>query len=446
MENFNPNANTGRGNFFSRNSKSIKAIIIGFLVILLLIPMVMIMRLIGERDSRESEAIQEVSSKWSGSQVVSGPYLSFDYIINHESIVEGKKNIVTETKNLILFPDELNIDGQLKTETRKRGIYEVNVYQSDINISGKFSSDELKKKGLDIEKVQFQNVTVCLGITDMRGIGEQIKFSIGDSVYNFESGMNGKDLGYNGVSKVIDLPDLLEKAQPYKINLKLKGSQALYFAPLGKTTKVLLNADWGTPSFDGNFLPETSDITPEQFTAKWQILDLNRGFAQTFMRTGSSNILSDSTFGVKLKMPVEQYQQSMRSAKYAVLIILLTFVVIFFVEIIDKKSIHPLQYLLVGLALCLFYTLLTSISEQLNFTLAYIIASILTIALISLYILGIMKKKKPALIICGLLVGLYSYVFILIQLETYALLAGSLGLFIILALIMYFSKKIDWFN
>ncbi len=145
-------------------------------------------------------------------------------------------------------------------------------------------------------------------------------------------------------------------------------------------------------------------------------------------------------------MPVEQYQQSMRSAKYAILIILLTFAVIFFVEIMDKKRIHVLQYLLIGLGLCLFYSLLLSMSEQMNFTLAYVISSVLTIGLISLYMRGIMKKKKPALIMGGLLLALYSYIYILIQLETLALLAGSLGLFVILAVLMYFSKKIDWFN
>ena len=136
----------------------------------------------------------------------------------------------------------------------------------------------------------------------------------------------------------------------------------------------------------------------------------------------------------------------MRSAKYAILIILLLFAVIFFTEMMEKSRIHVLQYLLVGLALCLFYSLLLSISEHVGFNMAYLISAVLTIGLVGGYMLGIIKKKKPAFIMSGLLSVLYIYIFILIQLETFALLAGSLGLFVILAAVMYFSKKIDWFN
>lgn len=156
--------------------------------------------------------------------------------------------------------------------------------------------------------------------------------------------------------------------------------------------------------------------------------------------------IDNSSFGVNFKIPVEQYQQSMRSAKYAILIILLTFGVIFFTEIMNKPRIHALQYLLVGLALCLFYSLLLSFSEHIGFNPAYLLSATLTIILVGGYMFGITKRKKPSLIMSGLLGVLYLYIFVLIQLETFALLTGSLGLFIILAMVMYFSKKIDWFN
>lgn len=294
--------------------------------------------------------------------------------------------------------------------------------------------------------IRFTDVTLCLGIADMRGISEQVQVTLGDSVYSFESGMNGKEIGYSGVSKIIDVPELEKQTIPYEISLKLKGSQSMFFIPIGKTTKIKMHANWGTPSFDGSYLPESHNITEDGFTAQWQVLNLNRNYPQSIMNFSNSKDIKESKFGVNLRVPVEQYQQSMRTAKYAILIILLTFAVIFFVEIMDKKRIHVLQYLLIGLGLCLFYSLLLSMSEQMNFTLAYIISSVLTIGLISLYMRGIMKKKKPALIMGGLLLALYSYIYILIQLETLALLAGSLGLFVILALLMYFSKKIDWFN
>ena len=177
-------------------------------------------------------------------------------------------------------------------------------------------------------------------------------------------------------------------------------------------------------------------------------LNLNRNYSQVLVNYNNTNIkdIENSSFGVNFKIPVEQYQQSMRSAKYAILIILLTFGVIFFTEIMNKTRIHALQYLLVGLALCLFYSLLLSFSEHIGFNPAYLLSAALTIILVGGYMLGITKKKKPSLIMSGLLSVLYLYIFVLIQLETFALLAGSLGLFIILAMVMYFSKKIDWFN
>lgn len=432
--------------FFQRAEKTIKAATIGFLILLLLIPMNMIEDLIRERSHTQSDAIEEVGRKWSGSQTIFGPYLSLDYVVTHETTTEGKKNISTETKTLTLFADELSINTELSSELRKRGIYEVNVYQSNLILKGSFSADELKKAGIDINNIRFNNATLSLGIADMRGISEQVKVELGDSTYFFDPGLNGKDIGYPGVSCIIDLPELKDQSIPYTIDLKLKGSQSMFFVPTGKRTQISMRANWGTPSFDGNYLPESHNVTNNEFSAHWQVLNLNRAYPQAAVDFKYFKEIKDSAFGVNLRVPVEQYQQSMRSVKYAILIILLTFVVVFFVEIIDKKRIHVLQYLLIGLGLCLFYTLLVSISEQINFTLAYIIASILTISLIGLYMRGIMKKTKPALIMSGLLLALYSYIYVLIQLETLALLAGSLGLFVILAVLMYFSKQINWFN
>ena len=283
----------------------------------------------------------------------------------------------------------------------------------------------------------------------MRGISEQVSIAIDDSVYVFEPGMDGLGIKNTGVHTLVDLSSLKgEQKIPYEMKIRLKGSQSVNFTPLGKTTKVNLKANWNTPSFVGSFLPENRDVTADEFSAQWQVLNLNRNYSQVLVDPSAMVVsdIADSDFGVNLKVPVEQYQQSMRSAKYAVLIILLTFTVIFFTEIMEKTRIHALQYLLVGLALCLFYSLLLSISEHLGFNMAYLISAVLTIGLVSGHMLGIIKKKKPAFIMGGLLIILYVYIFILIQLETYALLAGSLGLFVILAAVMYFSKKIDWFN
>ena len=410
-----------------------------------MIPMFMIENLISERGRTQEEAIDEVSEKWSLAQTITGPYLNLQYPVVTENNGEKKVSI----KDLILFPDELMVNGQLKTEILKRSIYEVNVYQSELTLKGSFSSEELKKSRIDMDQLQFDRAAICLNLTDMRGISEQISITLGDSVYIFEPGMDNRGIANTGVHAIANLWELkLNKKLPYEIKIKLKGSQSLNFIPLGKTTRVDLKANWNTPSFTGNYLPNNRNITEKEFSAQWQVLNLNRNYSQVMADYNTSNIkdIENSSFGVNFKIPVEQYQQSMRSTKYAILIILLTFTVIFFTEIMEKTRIHALQYLLVGLALCLFYSLLLSMSEHIGFSMAYLVASVLTIMLVGGYMLGIIKRKKPAFIMAGLLSALYIYVFILIQLETFALLAGSLGLFVILAMVMYFSKKIDWFN
>lgn len=451
-EGLNENLNVGlneakkqAGGCLHRFSKSIKVVVIAFLVLLLLIPMFMIEDMIRERGRTQSEAIAEVSQKWSLAQTVTGPYINLKYPMYYEE--NGTKRLTMG--NVTLFPDELSVDGQLKTETLQRGIYKVNVYQSELVIKGYFSSEELRKGNLSMDALQYDRAAICLNLTDMRGLSEQVSIRLNDSIYVFEPGMDGQGIDNMGVHAIVNLSALKEDGRlPYEMNIKLKGSQSISFTPLGKTTKVSLKANWNTPSFDGNFLPEKRHITESDFSAQWQVLNLNRNYSQVLVDYPTTGIrdIKDSSFGVNLKMPVEQYQQSMRSTKYAVLIILLTFTVIFFTEIMEKTRIHALQYLLVGLALCLFYSLLLSLSEHIGFGSAYLVASVLTIALVGGYMLGIIKRKKPAFIMTGLLVVLYIYVFILIQLETYALLAGSLGLFVILAMVMYFSKKIDWFN
>ena len=428
-----------------RFSKTIKVVIIGLLILLLMIPMFMIENLISERGRTQEEAIDEVSEKWSLAQTITGPYLNLQYPVVTENKGDNKATI----KDQILIPDELMVNGQLKTEILKRSIYEVNVYQSELTLKGSFSSEELKKSRIDMEQLQFDRAAICLNLTDMRGISEQISITLGDSVYIFEPGMDNRGIANTGVHAIANLSELKQnKKLPYEIKIKLKGSQSLNFIPLGKTTRVDLKANWNTPSFTGNYLPNNRNITEKEFSAQWQVLNLNRNYSQVMVDFNTSNIkdIESSSFGVNFKIPVEQYQQSMRSAKYAILIILLTFGVIFFTEIMNKTRIHALQYLLVGLALCLFYSLLLSFSEHVGFNPAYLLSSALTIMLVGGYMFGITKKKKPSLIMSGLLAILYIYIFVLIQLETFALLAGSLGLFIILTIVMYFSKKIDWFN
>lgn len=432
-----------RKSFSERHALFIKPMIIGILILLLLIPMSMVRSLIDEREQTAREAGEEVHQKWGGPQQVTGPVLTFSY----DS--KDAKGIVTRHQWHTL-PESLDIRGSLDTEVRQRGIYEVVVYNTPLTLDSRFRLPDFAKMGLTPDERSTLKGRLSVGISDPRGISEQITLTTdsGDTL-TFDPGTpETGSLFSKGVSMALDTSYLTAHADSLvhlPIQLRMRGSESLLFAPLGKSTTVELKSNCATPSFTGSFLPDTRAVTTDGFTATWKTLDMNRNYPQSLSGDFSwQEEIDESCFGVELLMPVQQYQKSMRSAKYAFLIIILTFVVSFFVEVIQKRNIHPLQYLLVGLALCLFYTLLVALSEYTGFTAAYLIAAGMTVTLLTLYMQGVLRIRRTALTIGGLLTGLYAYIFVLIQLENYALLAGSIGLFVILSLIMYYSQKINW--
>ncbi|WP_065218271.1 MULTISPECIES: cell envelope integrity protein CreD [Butyricimonas] len=440
----------------NRDAITLKILLIGVLIVVLIIPMLMIQNLISEREDTAKDATNEVQQKWSGPQTIIGPILTLSYTYKDE---EGK----TLSGYVNYLPEHLDITGNVATQELKRGLYEIIVYNSSLELRGKFISKDLLATQFSREIKWNNNATLNLGVSDPRGISEQVSLTWNGQEYNLEPGVAPYSIIHSGISINLDASQLFTPGNSidFSIQLETKGSGSMLFAPIGKTTNVALTSNCPTPSFTGAFLPLEREVAPDGFTSKWKVLEINRSFPQVFrsyrseaadysrgemstVRINSS--ITPSVFGVDLLFPVDHYQKSTRSAKYAFLIIVLTFVVCFFVEIVQNKNIHPLQYLLVGLALCLFYTLLVSTSEHISFTWAYLISALATTTLITLYMVGILKIKKTALTIGGLLVCLYTYIFFLIQLETYALLAGSIGLFVILAIIMYFSQKINWHN
>lgn len=447
---FNQENNPSQG-FMQRNALSIKIVLIGALILLLLIPVLMIRGLITERSATASEAAEEVQQKWSSAQEIVGPYLSIPYYENREETYyeNGATKIKTKQvlSNLHILPETLTISGDVTTEALKRGLYEVVVYRTPLELKGKFIVPDDYSTEIAGQKLLTHNASLNIGLTDLRGISEQIEVVWDTDTLLFNPGLPVNSILRSGVSTALNVDHLRPGDEvDFVVRLHLKGSQSLCFAPFGKTTKVYITSNSTTPSFTGSFLPEDREVSETGFQADWKVLHLNRNYPQMFTDTQYTGYDDLALFGVDLLLPVQQYQQSMRSVKYAFLIIILTFVVCFFTEVLQKKNIHPFQYLLIGLALCLFYTLLIAISEHLGFIAAYAIAAVMTIALLTFYIMGVLKIRKTAYTIGGLLALLYLYIFILIQMETYALLAGSIGLFVILAVIMYYSQKINWNN
>lgn len=446
----------------ANHTMTIKIILIALLIIVLIIPILLVHGLISEREERLQSAIEEVHQKWSGSQIVAGPSLTIPYSYQD---AEGKWT----TRHINCLPEQLEITGTISTKQLQRGIFDIVVYDVPLTIRGRFKASTLSSPSIAPGDLRLADAVLNIGISDLRGIEEQVNVEHNGQVYPVTPGTSPHSVMRSGVSLPTDASPLLKAngELEFTISLHLKGSSNLLFAPLGRTTTVHITSDCPTPSFTGAFLPREREITPEGFTAEWQILELNRNYPQVLDETpqfdsyypGSTSSLPQdadythvsgtilpSIFGVSLLLPVDQYQKSSRATKYAFLVIILTFVICFFTEIIQKRYIHPMQYLLVGLALCLFYTLLIAASEHIGFTAAYLVAALMTTALITLYMGGILKIKRTAFTIGGLLACLYVYIFFLIQLENYALLAGSIGLFVILAIVMYYSQKINWNN
>lgn len=430
--------------FWQRNRLIIKAIFIGILILALLIPTAFIIYLVTERQERKREVVQEISSKWSGAQTISGPFISVPYYINDNN----NPNTQAVKKYLYLLPEQLNVNSTIATETRYRSIYKVPVYTADILLQGKFANNKLSKLNIPPQVIRWDESRLCMGLSDFKGIREEIHLKWNDSIYPFEIGLPENDLLSIGVSAAFPLSEnnIIDE-NDFSISLKLKGSQKIYFTPIGGTTQVRMQSSWKDPAFDGKYLPDSHQINTSGFSATWKILHFNRSFPQQFTSNSINNLqFNESSFGINFLQPVDAYTQTMRSVKYAILIISLTFFVYFFIEIFQRKSVHPLQYILIGFALVIFYTLLLSISEYTSFPISYLISAFATISLITWYTKNIFKEWRIAITFSLVLSLLYLFIYVLIQLQDNALLFGSIGLFILLAAVMYFSRKIDWYN
>ncbi len=429
-------------NNWIKNSVTLKLAVITILMLLLLIPAIMIQEIIYEREELSIKVIEEVSSKWAERQQITGPILTIPLIYEYD--IDDK--IVSTIKYWYLLPENLKIDGTIEPEKLRRGIYEVVVYKSNLSVKGYFDLYQQPEPD-NLKEIKYDQSFLTIGISDLRGIKNKIDFKWDKQNLSVKPGSKISNLAYSGVT--VDLPNIQDKINK-KVNfeflLSLRGSQNMSFVPVGSTTEVNLNSGWESPGFNGNFLPDTREINSDGFKANWLILQLNRNFPQSWIETDQSTKMKEAAFGVDLIIPLDDYQKSMRSAKYAVMTIALTFLVFFLVEILNKRKIHPFQYILVGLALCLFYILLVSVTEHSNFNFAYGISTLGIVSMVTLYSLSIFKAKKLTILLASTLVGIYGFLFVTLQLSDYALLMGSIGLTLILGATMYYTRKINWYK
>ena len=424
----------------------LKLLLIAGMCVAFLIPQLLIQNLVSERKYRENDAESEVFQKWGSEQTIAGPFIEVDYSTSTSKTgadgavaVEPANASANVRNSMMIMPELLDVKGQVNTKPLKRGIYDFIVYETSLDLRGQFKLPKDFEKNQKGKTCYFEEAKVTINMTSLRGLRDNVILDLGGKKYEMESRS-----GQSGLTCQVDLSALLSgDTIDFAVTIPFKGSGNLMFAPVGQTTTVDLSSDCATPSFNGNYLPDERQVNDSGFQANWKILAINRNFPQV---TRNEREIDNSTFGVELKVPVEQYQQTDRAIKYAFLIILLTFAAVFFVEIRKATPIHPVQYLLIGIALIIFYTLLLSFSEHINFGLSYLIACVMTNGMIVVFMASIAKDRKTALGIGLLLTVLYAFVYVLLQLESYALLVGSVGLFIILGIAMFATQKIDWYK
>jgi inner membrane protein len=432
----------------AKSSLTIKLGTIGVLILILMIPSTMLEKTLRERKSLYETAKSDVSRMWGSSQIVSGPILVIPYMSGNEYDARGTLVSINTKKYAYFLPDNLKINGEILPEIRKRGIYDMVLYKSQIELSGTFEAPDIEALGIPIDKVLFDQAYLSIGITDMQGISEMINVSWDNSVHTVEPGIGiGLD---NMISSGVHVPlgkiseSLNSEEHTFKTLIQLKGSESIQFLPLGKETDVGIVSNWNNPSFNGKYLPSEREVRDSGFNAHWKILQLNRNYPQKW--TGGTYELNQSAFGVDLIMPVDEYLKISRTNKYSLLFVALTFCAFFFIEIMSRKRLHAIQYLLIGFAICLFYYLLLSLSECIGFGYAYLIAGFAITALISGYSQAVFLNIRLSGIIGAVLGGLYLFLYVTLQQQDYALLMGSIGLFVILAVTMFLTSKIDWYT
>ncbi|WGF91273.1 cell envelope integrity protein CreD [Aequorivita marisscotiae] len=442
----------GKFGSWMRNSITARMLVVGFLLLVLLIPLQFVKSLIIERASRQEAVIREINEKWGNEVLLSGPIVKIPYkVVSEEKIYNQKNNsYFTKRKELVKYayflPDKLTISAQVDTKPLNRSIYESVVYSAAIDVTGNFPKIDFSVGDILDENILWEKATVLLNTSNLKGIKTTPIVNLASETLTMTPQYSNENLNTIQSNYIPNAKELLATSHPFSFNLKINGSESLNFLPIGKETDVTMKSNWHSPSFDGNFLPEDTDkeISKDGFSASWRILQINRQFEQSFF--GQLPNLTTSAFGTKLIIPVDEYQKSERTAKYGFMVIGLTLLVFLLIQLVSKIYIHPFQYVMIGLALVMFYTLLISISEHSTFFKAYSIAAVSVLGLVTVYSRAIIKGFKFPMLICASLASLYGFIYVIIQLENYALLVGSIGLFLILSTIMFASRNIDWNN
>ena len=435
-------------------SPGFKFFLVLLLVLLLMIPLGLIWFLVSERESRAYTVKEEVAGQWGRAQHISGPYLIVPYTV--KVMVPQPDNKLVETqqeRRAVFLPDSLNINGDAKTEVRHRAIYDVTVYGAKLTLEGRFASPDINLADADVTSVRWRDAILAVGISDVSGLTEGATLTIeGGPGIPFEPSIglaNSTSVGIHARIAPSQAADQPTAAFTFRFNLALNGSTTLNFAPVARETRVTLASNWPHPSFAGAFLPESRDIRPDGFTASWRVPHLARSVPQVWSLGGpaahySLDRFSPYQFGTNFYVPIDYYDLVNRAAKYGLMFLAIAFMAVLVLELTSGKRVHAVQYVLVGLSMILFYALLLSFSEHIGFPLAYLMASVATGGMLSVYVGYALSSRVKGLIMLCVFLILYGLLYLILRLEDYALLAGAVAGFVMLTVTMFATLRVNW--
>lgn len=430
-----------------RQSYSVRAAIIGFLILILLIPLAMVGGVINDRRAMNDVARHDIMRSWGQAQMLGGPILVIPY---KQITVSQYGERLEQEGHLRILPTAVTTDVILEPKMLHRGIHEIPVYTARTTISGEFPAPDAGGLGIDSAILDWSRAYIALAVSDAKAIRNTPEFVSGGERSRFESGGNQFPHLPPQIVAAVDRyaePAARQEALPFSIELDISGTDSLQFIAMAESTRVNVQSSWVSPSFVGAHLPEQREVGDEGFTSSWRISNLGRTLPSRW--TSANPYIGNShlnAFGVALFMPVSLYHVAERASKYGILFIGLTFVGYFLFEVIAGLRLHPLQYLLVGFANTLFYLLLLSLAEHIGFGWSYLLSAVASSGMITGYSAAVLKTRRRAVLMLAILGLLYAFLYLTLKAESYAMLAGSVGLWVTLGLIMYLTRGIDWYQ
>ena len=440
--------------FARRNATALKLLFVAFLVLVLLAPLQMVESTLQERRARHDTAVATITQSWGKAQRLLGPLLvvPFSYKTENEEWTtgaDGRKFRERVTRSHLgeafFLPEQLEASGALEPAERRLGIYSTHVFAATLRIQGRFAAPDFSFAGINSAQPQWERARVCFAISDLRGTREALvlKWGAGELALQPGARLEGFGTGLHAPVKVT--PD--GGAQDFSLELTLNGSGGISFVPLGRQTTVQLQSPWQAPGFVGAFLPVTRQVGSDGFKATWKVGYYGRDYPQQWTSVGgtapAAAVIEGSGFGVNLLELVTAYRTIERAIKYGVLFLGLAFATFFLFEIASGVRLNGMNYLLVGAALCLFYLGLLSLSEFIGFTFAYAAAAASSLLMVGLYSWSVLHSGWRALLVSGMLCGVYGYLYFVLRMEDFALLAGTAALFALLAAVMYATRRLD---